>query len=59
MKIHFMPKTTIGKWSTGLFFAFLLFLLISSIIGLAVIFLVNPGMRRLQKQAAAARRKRL
>lgn len=33
-------------------FAFLLFVLISSIIGLAVIFLVNPHLRRLQQSAA-------
>jgi histidine kinase len=33
-------------------FAFLLFVSISTIIGLAVIFLVNPSIRRLQDQAA-------
>jgi len=33
-------------------FAFLLFVSISTIIGLAVIFLVNPSIRRLQEQAA-------
>jgi histidine kinase len=33
-------------------FAFLLFLFISTIIGLAVIFLINPGIRRLQEEAA-------
>ncbi len=40
---------------TGLF-AFVLFLFISSIIGLAVIFLVNPQLKRLQLKAAALAR---
>jgi histidine kinase len=34
-------------------FAFLLFLFISTIIGLAVIFLINPSIRRLREEAAA------
>ncbi len=33
-------------------FAFLLFLFISTIIGLAVIFLINPSVRKLQEEAA-------
>lgn len=41
--------------NTGLF-AFGLFLFISSIIGLAVIFLVNPQLKRLQLKAAALAR---
>ncbi len=27
MKLHFMPKTTLGKWSVALIFAFIVFLI--------------------------------
>lgn len=41
-----------GSAKTTVIFAFLLFIFISTLIGLAVIFLVNPSIRRLQDQAA-------
>jgi histidine kinase len=41
-----------GNAKKTLIFAFLLFLFVSTIIGLAVIFLINPSIRRLQEEAA-------
>ncbi len=41
-----------GHAKKTIIFAFLLFISVSTIVGLAVIFLVNPSIRRLQEQAA-------
>ena len=47
-----MRDTIYGQTQGTVIFAFILFILISSVIGLAVIFLVNPTIRRLQENAA-------
>ena len=41
-----------GHAKKTIIFAFLLFISVSTIVGLAVIFVVNPSIRRLQEQAA-------
>ena len=45
-----------GHAKKTIIFAFLLFIFVSTIVGLAVIFLVNPSIRRLQEQAAKVAR---
>ncbi|MGO9119793.1 MAG: ATP-binding protein [Desulfomonilaceae bacterium] len=47
-----LRQEILGNAKKTIIFAFLLFLFISTIIGLAVIFLINPSIRRLQEEAA-------
>jgi len=51
-----MRQEIYGNARKTVVFAFLLFVLISTIIGLTVIFLLNPSLRRLQEQAARVAR---